>query len=196
MSVMPSRCVDKLEKMQQAMKNLEVADKIQIKHMYNDQQHFIRATDKQISNIWGRLRKYYDVNEIYENDSVKNNKIGCGIGSFPETDRFLKWNSESEFLWFKDVKYYYKECNYFWLDPDGEIFPSTHDSCNLWLDELGFLVAHHTDKYGEYCEKFKMRINCLYNDINYELLKRKRDRKLYEDKLTALGVDVEALNLF
>ena len=193
---MPSHCIDKLEKMQQAMKNVDVADKIQITHMHNDQQHFIRATDKQISNIWGRLRKYYDVNEIYENDSVKNKIIGCGVGTFPETDRFLKWDSESEFLWFKDVKYFYKECNYFWLDPDGEIFPSTAESCNLWVDELGFLIAYHTDKYGEYCEKFKMRINCLYNDVNYELLKMKRDRKLYEDKLVALGVDIGDLNLF
>ena len=107
----------------------------------------------------------------------------------------MEFCTNEDFLWVKDVKYYYKECNYFWLDADGEIFPSTADSCNLWLDELGFLVSYHTGKYGEYAERIKMRINCLYNDVNYELLKMERDRKLYDDKLRSLGVDLSKLDL-
>tara|TARA_R110002126_G_scaffold46165_2_gene130198 strand:- start:2415 stop:2615 length:201 start_codon:yes stop_codon:yes gene_type:complete len=65
----------------------------------------------------------------------------------------------------------------------------------MWLDDLGFLVSYHTDKFGEYADKFAMRINCLYNDVNYELLKMERDRKLYDDKLRSLGVDLSKLDL-
>ena len=197
--VLQSECNAKLEKMQQAMKNVDAADRLKILHLHNDQLNFIRMTNKQISKIWERCTcKYrnYSVYEVYKNDFDKNSKIGCGIGSLPDADRHLQCDSESEFLWFGEVKYHLKECNYFWLDADGEIFPSTADSCNLWLDELGFLVSYHTGKYGEYAERIKMRINCLYNDVNYELVKMKRDKKLYDDKLRSLGVDVDLLDAY
>ena len=185
MSSMP-----RFELLVQAMKNVDADDRLKILHLHNDQLNFIRQTRDRIANIRVGTHGPYSVSK-----RDKNNIISYYINHLPDTDRHLRWDSKSSFMWFINVKSLYENCDHFWLDADGEIYSSYEGASNMWLDDLGFLVSYHTDKFGEYADKFAMRINCLYNDVNYELLKMERDRKLYDDKLRSLGVDLSKLDL-
>jgi hypothetical protein len=139
--------------------------------------HFVRKCNFQIAMIMLNKTSILMDEIDYDNNFIK-------ISHVPICDLEIDNSCKSNFLWFQDIINHFSNSKYYRVDDDNTIYTETNkEHANMYIDENGFLIVLMKDKYNEYSQDWKYRVNCLFNDVVYLRLIKKNDENFFKHRV-------------